>query len=130
MGVIIMSGVEKFNESKFRSILVQFIGTEHYYKSIVPTLVYTDGIKYLAGKLGAYWLIDLAASYNTLKFRSKYRFQVWTIEVNKEDKSCIVYCREDTEDPRIVEQKIPYTDFPMDFEFFVVDGVMMLKTEY
>ena len=124
-----MSEVEKFNEGKFRSILRQFIGTEHYYKSIVPAMVYTDGIQYLAEKTGAHWLIDLVASYNTLKFKSKYRFQVWTIEI-AEDKSCIVYCREDTEDPRIVEQKIVYTDFPMDFEFFVVDGVMMLKTEY
>ena len=32
--------------------------------------------------------------------------------------------------PFLVEQKIVYTDFPFDYEFYMVDVVMMIKTEY
>lgn len=109
--------------------LRHFIGTEQYYKSIVPTLVYTDGIQYMAEKCGAYWLIDLVASYQTKKFKASYGFQLWKITLI-EDNKAVVTCKEDTGRPNIVEQHIEFTDFPFDYEFYVVDGVLMVKTEY
>ncbi len=42
----------------------------------------------------------------------------------------VVTCQEDTGAAYLVEQFIEYTDFPFDYEFYVVDGVMMVKTEY
>ena len=42
--------------------LRNFIGSEHYYR-ISPSAVLTDGTKYLADTVGAYWLMDAIASY-------------------------------------------------------------------
>ncbi len=114
---------------KIKHELKSFIGTQHYYKTIVPTMVYTDGIQYLAEKCGAYWLTDLVASYQTRKFKDANPFQLWTIKL-LEGSQAVVTCREDTGRPNLVEQRIEYTDFPFDYEFYVVDGVMMVKTEY
>ena len=69
------------------------------------------------------------ASYQTREFKSSYRFQLWKITLS-EDNKAIVTCKEDTGKPNIVEQKIEYTDFPFDYEFYVVDGVLMVKSEY
>ena len=39
--------------------------------------------------------------------------------------------RADTDEPVIVRQEIPFTDFPLpEFSFWVVDGTMLLKSEY
>ena len=44
--------------------LAQFYGTSAYYRFIIlSNLVLTDGTKYLAEVAGAYWLMDLIASY-------------------------------------------------------------------
>jgi len=108
--------------------LFQFIGTENWYKHGSGLLHYTDGIKYLADKAGAYWLIDLVASY---QHKLKHvPFQLWHIHVNDDD-TAIVTIREDIGLKPLVTQKIKFTDFPMrDFEFYVSNGVLMLKGEY
>jgi hypothetical protein len=46
--------------------LSQFWGTENYHKHWLG-LVYTDGIKAMAELCGAYWLIDVVASYEKVK---------------------------------------------------------------
>lgn len=62
--------------------LSQFCGTENYYRPLHPTLVYTDGLKFLAEKTGCYWLIDLINQKQRLhKFRAE-EFQVWKIHAN------------------------------------------------
>lgn len=107
--------------------LESFIGTEHWYKHWTGLVTYTDGIKYLADEAKAYWLIDLVASYQ-LEHKDK-PFQVWNLRVKGE--SGIVTMREDSDRPILVEQGIPYTDFPLvEIEFYCVDGVVMLKSEY
>lgn len=110
--------------------LEQFIGTEQYHRhGLMRNFVYTDGIKYLADKTGSYWLIDVVASYQ-LRHRNK-PFQLWKIKVNKEDNSAVVTAREDKGEKPFVRQKIEYTDFPLEeFEFYVADGVILLKSEY
>ena len=42
--------------------LAQFIGTSQYYRHNLG-LLYTDGVKYVADRGGAYWLIDAIASW-------------------------------------------------------------------
>lgn len=107
--------------------LRQFHGTRRYYQNFTG-LLYTEGIKHLADRAGAYWLIDLVGSYqHKLK---EYPFQVWSIEVHDDD-SALVTMVEDTGKPLQVSQEIPYTDFPMrDFSFYCIRGVMLLKGEY
>ena len=43
----------------------------------------------------------------------------------------MIEMRADTDEPVIVRQEIPFTDFPLpEFSFWVVDGTMLLKSEY
>jgi len=106
--------------------LRHFTGTEQYYKNFTGTR-YTDGVKHLADRCGAYWLIDLISSYQPeIK---NMEFQLWTIEVY-EDNTARVTCQEDTDGDEVVEQVIEYTDFPFDYELWCVNGVIILKSEY
>ncbi len=107
--------------------LNQFTGTENYYRNFTG-LLYTDGIKFLADKLGCYWLIDLVGSYQQ-RLRN-IGFQLWKIEVN-EDNSAVVTCKEDTGRPDLVRQELPYTDFKIkELELYCINGVLLLKSEY
>lgn len=105
--------------------LQQFIGTEQYYQHWMRQLVFTDGVKYMAEAGGAYWLIDVIASY-----RRKEPFQIWELNVNP-DKSCVVTMQEDSNEPILITQEIPYTDFPLDgIQLWLIDGVLILPSEY
>ena len=107
--------------------LQQFHGTQHYYRNFTG-LLYTDGIKYLADRAGAHWLIDLVGSYQP-QLRH-IPFQLWGIEVG-DDNSALVTMVEDTDEPIQVKQDIPFTDFPLaNFSFYCIDNVMLLKSEY
>lgn len=104
-----------------------FSGSTVFYMGPLGSIRYTEGIRYLADRAGAFWLVDLVGSY-----QPQHRdivFQLWKIRVR--DNQAIVSMREDCGEPAIVEQEIPYTDFPLDeFEFYVCNGMMMLKSEY
>lgn len=107
--------------------LRQFTGTLNWYKHPFG-LLYTDGIKYLADQAKAYWLIDLVASYQP-KCKN-IPFQLWKITIDKNN-SAVITMKEDLNKKNEVRQDIPYTDFPMkDFEFYVCDNTMLLKSEY
>jgi hypothetical protein len=103
-----------------------FTGTEQYFKHWSGQVKYTDGIQYLAEQAGAYWLLDLIASYQ--KELSNKKFQVWTLK--KSDDTAVITMREDDELPVIVRQEIPYTDFPLSLTIFCIDGVVLLPSEY
>ena len=107
--------------------LNQFTGTEHWYRHWLGIL-YTDGVKFLAEKAGAYWLIDAVASYqNKLK---DVPFQIWTLVVN-EDNSAILQMREDSDMPFRVEQYIKYSDFSLEsIRLYFIDNVLLLPSEY
>ena len=119
--------MEKINEKDLVRELKGFSGTEQYFRSFTG-LKFTDGIKYLADKAKAYWLIDLIGSYQH-KFE-EVPFQLWTLKVNK-DKTGVVTCKEDSNLPVIVEQKLKYTDFPLkEFSCYCIGGVLLLPSEY
>ena len=108
------------------SDLEQFTGTEQYYKHWMG-LHYTDGVKYMAEVAGAYWLLDIIASY-----RRREPLQIWTLKVNRESEPmAVVTMREDAGEPVKVRQEIPYTDFPLDeIKLYLIDGVILLPSEY
>jgi hypothetical protein len=93
-------------------------------------LNFTDGIKYLAEKAGAYWLIDAIASWQPELNESDREFQLWELTVNS-DNGALLECRRDSGQPAIVTQKIDYTDFPLpSIKLFVQNGVLLLPSEY
>jgi len=112
--------------------LNQFSGTNHYYRHWAMRLVYTDGVKYVANDADAYWLLDAISSYQTrtfLKDPMLQEFQVWKLTVNANDTVTLV-CERDTNDV-VLSQEIAYTDFPLDeIKFYLVEGVLMLPSEY
>lgn len=108
--------------------LNQFTGTEHYYNYLGIKL--TDGVKYLAEAGGAFWLINIVASYQTGKIK-KIPFQVWTLKVDLEKKTGVVTMKEDTGMPDLVTQNLEYTDFPLnEVSLWLIDGVLILPSEY
>ena len=108
--------------------LRRYIGTEHYYRTVFPNIVFTDGIKRLADLCGAYWLIHVAVSYQYGKI-AKENFQIWRLE-KLENLTWRVTMRSIDSDENLVAQNISFSDFPMDeFEFYLIDGVMLLKSE-
>lgn len=115
--------------------LNQFTGTEHYYKHPLFGFNYTDGVKYMAEKAGAYWLLDAIGSYQMGKIRA-VPFQIWRLE--KADNAlfpikngAILTMKEDCDMPVLIKQEIEYTDFPLEsIELWLIDGVLLLKSEY
>jgi len=108
--------------------LMQFTGTDNHYKTILPKIVYTDGVQYLAEKAGAYWLIDLVASWQLHKKVRSETFQVWTLTVTG---SKAVAKADDGNGNVVAKQVIEYTDFPLaEVKLYCVDGCIMLPSEY
>lgn len=110
--------------------LRQFTGTEHYYRhQLNRRVVYTDGVKYMAEKGGAYWLIDeiaLAQAY-TPEVKAQ-PFQHWTLKVK--DNTGVLSCG-DGNGRTVFAKNIEFTDFPLDeIAFYYTDSVIMLTHEY
>jgi hypothetical protein len=111
--------------------LVQFCGTENWWKHWTGRITFTDGVKFLAEKAGAFWLIDLVASHQTARLRQE-EFQVWILTVDRsKTPMAVATCQADTDEPLLVKQEIEYTDFPLPLiKLWLVDGVLMLPGEY
>ena len=126
------------------SRLAGFTGTTQYYSHpLARSFRYTDGIKALADIAGAYWLLDLVASYipHMRQNEEIWDFSLWTITLNSdgpapdcaehvESSSAVVTCQADIDAPIFIEQEIPYTNFPENYSWYVSEGIMMLKSEY
>lgn len=115
--------------------LHQFTGTSQYYLYLAG-LKLTDGVKFMADEGGAYWLLDIIASYQTKQKIRSEPFQVWELKLLPKDEAtgrqpAVVTMKTDTNRPLLVEQQIPYTDFPLDsITLWLVDGVILLPSEY
>lgn len=98
-----------------------FTCTEEWHRhSMNRRLIYTDGVKHLAEKAGAYWLIDVVASYVGSRqwkaaVQQDERFESMSFWVlNVRNNSAIVAARVDSDCPALIKQEIEYTDFPLD----------------
>jgi len=109
------------NNRLTRADLQQFTGTEYWYRHpLTSKAVYTDGVKYLAEKGGAYWLIDAIVSHLfTPEMRQAIAhddrlgsMQFWRLEVS-EDRSAVLTCRADSDVDPAITQEIPFSDFPL-----------------
>ena len=106
-----------------------FTGTTQYYRNFLG-LLYTEGVHYLAERVGAYWLIDAIASWQ-LQVRSiEKEFQLWELVVN-DDRTAELTARRDTGQAAIAHQRIGYTDFPLkSIILYVQNDVLLLPSEY
>jgi hypothetical protein len=110
---------------KIKRGLAQCIGTEKYWKNAALCFQYTDGVHFMWESCDAYWLLTAISSH-----RRKESFQVWELQ-KFDDNTAILTMKEDSDCPNLVEQKIPYTDFPLNkIKFFLIDGILLLTSEY
>ena len=110
--------------------IAEFAGTANWYRhAFVKTVVYTDGVKFIAERAGAYWLIDeIAFSQISEPALTGEEFQVWTLIVD--GTSAMLRC-DDGNERRLLEKRIDYTDFPeQGIKLYCTDGVIMLPGEY
>ena len=130
----IIKETEKLNyieqyESPIITELKGFTGTENYFKIPFSDYVYTDGIKALIDLCGCSWLISDIGILLSHKKQLEKPFLILNIKV-KDDKA-VITLKEDTDEKPIYTKKISYTDFPLkEYEFYIIDKVMLLKGEY
>ena len=69
------------------NLINQTTGTTSYHRfSPFPNYpVITDGVQALAEAAGCYWLLDIVGSYQK-NIKLDKAFQVWTLEVNQDEK--------------------------------------------
>jgi len=126
------------SKKELKNGLAQCIGTEGYrYNAMFgKNFVYTDGFAYLMEAAQAVWLMQAIFSHKRTE-----DFQLWTLKVK--NGKAVLTMQEDSGTPNIVEQKIPYTDFPLDeIQFYAINDhncngvygdvhvVLMLRSEY
>ena len=103
------------------ALLAPFTGSEVFYRHPLGSLIYTEGIRYMAQSVEAYWLLDVVASHlltnPTLRRES---FQLWRIELDGQGALVEAWTDTPGAGDLICSQSIPYTDFPCDFEWYVV----------
>lgn len=112
--------------------LAQFTGTSTYYQHPLG-IRYTEGVRYLAERGGAYWLLDAIASWQSdprvSQDRMLQQIQFWKLTVN-DDRSALLVCERDEGDI-VVTQDIPLTDFPLEkIKLYFQEGVVLLESEY
>lgn len=108
-----------------------FTGTENYYVHGIGALkiLLTDGCKYVAEEAQAYWLFDVILSYQMHSIIRNEAFQHWEIKKQMQGE-WLITC-DDGNGNILARQTISYSDFPLSaINFYLVDGVCMLKSEY
>lgn len=120
-----------------------YTGTEHWHHlpNLRPALQYTDGIRALANEAGCYWLLETIAMQAI--DQPKFQRGLWIVRMtSRPDNSGLVEIGFDTigngkmineygEPSADYSEEIPFTDFPEGvFEFYIENGIMLLKSEY
>jgi hypothetical protein len=102
--------------------LLQFTGDlERFRHPLARGVIYTPGVRFLAERAGAYWLIDemafaIAGGEMAKAGRCDPRvldLHFWRLEV-REDRSADLTARADSGVEPFLTRRIPWTDFPLD----------------
>lgn len=71
------------DRTELKAQLAQFTGSETFTRHVlVPTVIITEGVMFLANAARAYWLLDAIASYQCEKRVIAEAFQAWTLKVD------------------------------------------------
>lgn len=115
-------------------LLQQYTCTENLYKHpFNRTITYTDGVRAMAQECEAYWLIDAIMSYQTPKYRRRFKldpnFQIWRLEREQEGNEATLIGESDTDNKEIT-QKILHTDFPLpSIKLYLENNILLLPSE-
>jgi hypothetical protein len=93
-------------------------------------ILYTIGVQTVAEKCGAYWFLDIVASYQIHDHVRNEPFQVWRLDRQTGRRFVVTMTDGNTKSP-LVRQEIEYSDFPDDtLELWCSDGVLLTPDEY
>jgi len=120
----------QYSPQEIEDGLRQFTGGDTIYKHWLG-ITYTEGVKWLADKAGAFWLIDAIASWQVeaRKDAMLRDFQMWVLMVNLDTHSAALSCCRDAGDVAFM-QEIEWTDFPLkEIKFYLENNVLCLPQE-
>lgn len=122
---------------KVKEYMAHCNGTNEYhqYNQFYASALITDGVMLVCEEFEAFWMIDLILFYQTIKFKQKNlengnSLQYWTLEVK--DDVGLAYMEFAYGNKREIEQKIPFTDFPVNtfqWTYNAYDEVICLPCE-
>ena len=103
--------------------------------AVVPSVLMTEGVVFMAEAAGAHWLTDVIASYVHDARARQEEFQVWRLAVDASTCKGIITMMDGDSDEAIVTQRLDYTDFPLAeiTVWLVREGarwIMLLPSEY
>jgi hypothetical protein len=120
---------QKLTAQQIEQVLANHIGSLERYRHWTGRFIYTPGVHDLAELAGAYWLIDLVASYCIDPRILGEEFVVWKLTVRPDHTATAQ--AEDGNDRVLLSQEIPATDFPLkQISLYLTDGVLLLPSEY
>lgn len=108
--------------AQLQAELRQFTGDlQRYQHPLNQRVIYTPGVKFLAERAGAYWLVDAIASWIgshlfNEALRQDERLQwlhFWNLSVDHQTGRAVLTAVADEGEPAFITQKIPLTDFPL-----------------
>jgi hypothetical protein len=125
-----METQQRFSSSENANDLLQFTGTEEYYKNgNMPHILYTDGVKHLFETRSCYWLGNLIAGLHL--FNKAIRQQGFVSCEFTAQSSEGMLILTDGNDNILHEEKILFTDFTdKGVCLWLIDGVLLLPSEY
>lgn len=117
--------------------LRQFTGSENWYRhGLNRNILYTDGVRFVAERAGAFWLLDTIVLAQIVESKIRREgFQVWTLtvrqgEASKTSGAAILTCG-DGRGNDVYRQTIDFTDFPLpDITLWLTDRTLLLPSEY
>lgn len=109
--------------------LAQFTGTTQWFKHpLFSKFRYTDGVRYLAINAECYWLLEFIFGHQADASIKDVPFQVWKLV---KDGSKATISIEDGNDNVVKTFQLNYTSFPLEeYSLWMIDGVLLLKSEY
>lgn len=122
--------------SSLQAQLAQFHGSATRSRhAVVPSVLMTEGVVFLAQTAGAHWFTDVVASYIHDAHASQEEFQVWRLMVDVGTHTSVITMTDGDSDEAIVTQVLDYTDFSLaDITVWLVRAgrswVMLLPSEY
>ena len=114
--------------------LRNFYCTERYYRAN-PGLLGTDGVKFLAHKAGAYWLLDMVWSYLPVLRKSRDTFFVVRYAGTPGASGLFSITDDIPANQTYATQAVEYSDFQLDEIVLYLSAtenefVLMLRSEY
>ena len=106
------NNMSDFNTSKFKQDVSQFTGSlNHHRFSALSKSALTDGAKFVADELQAYWLFDAIASHIDYGMTEPHDMYFSTLDVHDGSAKLVI---DDGDGNVLASQDFDYTDFPVD----------------